>query len=395
MKQLLMHKRNKPISFSDFLSIGWNSNIFLDYCEKCARLRAAIIIEENGSSSGAQQVLDGLLMWIGNKIGEDIQPDFDLLYALKRRIRYVEYPDYTNIGNVPYIYRSEEDFRQEFEDLIREVLCPNTSAAVCFTPACGTKSQAESLLNGYETEKSRIWKSLKMELPEFEGESSLYAWAKEKAEVISQLEELESNINALHWRIEEFENGGEFDPQRNTLYVYQGFIKCMQDNHPISCVNARIKGKDGTPVYLNVNYCSQCKQFFISYSEYQHYRNLYGILIAKIVLVKNGEFTYNADCLAAESPLKLCGYSVAQADGFSEQTRHTLLQDMIQSGILSKPEVIRYLSWFIQMNGQRYGNEIACKKWTNDLAFVRSLGAMQQDTYNIDGIKKYPGYRKL
>ena len=219
-------------------------------------------------------------------------------------------------------------------------------------------------------------------------------FVRRKAQVLTDIESLDYRIYSLLCRIEEFENGGEFDPEKSTLYVYQGFIKCQRDGHPISCVNARIKGEDGNPLYLNVNFCKECKQFFISYSEYQHYRNMYGILIARIVLIKNGGFSYNTDDLAYESPLRLCGYSVAQADALSARTREKLLAELIQSGIMSKPEIIRYLSWFIQMNGQRYGNEIARDKWESDLAFVRNLDMQHQPTHDIEAIKAYHGYGK-
>ena len=144
-----------------------------------------------------------------------------------------------------------------------------------------------------------------------------------------------------------------------------------------------------------MNFCKDCKQFFISYSEYLHYRAMYGILIAKIVMISNGEYSNDIDYLASESPLKLCGYSVSQAEGVSTQSRQELLRNLIQSDIIKKTEVIRYLSWFIQMNGQKFGNELAREKWESDLDYVRNLNMSKQDVHLISGIKVYPGYNKL
>ena len=111
-------------------------------------------------------------------------------------------------------------------------------------------------------------------------------------------------------------------------------------------------------------------------------------------MISNGEYTNNVDYLAQESPLKLCGYSVAQSAGFSAATRQKLLEDMIRANAIRKHEVIQYLSWFIQMNGQKYGNELAKRKWEDDLRFVRNLDISKQDTYTIEKIKPYSEYRK-
>lgn len=217
----------------------------------------------------------------------------------------------------------------------------------------------------------------------------------EKEKALLQIDELDAQIEALQWRLDEFDNGGEFDVTKNVLYVYKGFIKCQRDHHNLICVNAKILSKNGKTIYLNVNYCKDCHQFFISHSEYLVYRSRYGILIAKIVMLTNGEYSNEIDYLAAESPLKLCGYSVSQADGLSTQTRQELLRCLIQSNIINKTEVIRYLSWFIQMNGQKFGNEIAKSKWESDLDFVRDLDISKQDTHQISEIKSYPGFNKL
>ena len=163
----------------------------------------------------------------------------------------------------------------------------------------------------------------------------------------------------------------------------------------MTSVNAKLLTKNGKPIYLNVNYCKDCKQFFISYSEYLHYRAMYGVLIAKIVMISNGEYSSDIDYLAAESPLKLCGYSVSQAEGLTTQARQDLLRELIELDIIKKTEVIRYLSWFIQMNGQKFGNEIARSKWESDLDYVRGLNTTKQDTHLIAEIKPYPGYNKL
>ncbi|MCD8160788.1 MAG: hypothetical protein LUE61_06350 [Clostridiales bacterium] len=93
--------------------------------------------------------------------------------------------------------------------------------------------------------------------------------------------------------------------------------------------------------------------------------------------------------MAEESPLKLCGYNVSQAEGLTESERHYILAKMIHNGIVSKTETIRYLEHFINMNGAKEGNELARSKWKNDLAFVHSYRIDTQPEVYIDSVERY------
>ena len=145
------------------------------------------------------------------------------------------------------------------------------------------------------------------------------------------------------------------------------------------------------PLYTvaNVNLCLECHRFFISYDEYARYLERYKSLLTRIVLVNgNGSELFSGN-FAKASPLKLCGYSVSQSKGFSQQERENLLAGVIHNGIMSKPDVIQYLNWFIKMNGHKTGNSIAKEKWESDLAFVRSLDIKKQTTYTISNVVPY------
>lgn len=393
-------EHDQVIEYGEFCECGWSVGEYLTYCDLIAQLRSALIVEETYENNTPTTATSGdkmiaLLKWVGQACGRSVSPNYDLVYALKRQIRYLEHDEYGDVGDLPYFYRSESDFRYEVEKHLFSILTMHPQEAKLCTPYCSNRSHAVSLQNSLIAEKATIINSLEKHMPLSGGESALYAWARKKEVALLQIDELDAQIGALQWRIEEFDNGGEFDASKNILYVYKGFIKCQRDHHNLTCVNAKIRSKNGKYIYLNVNYCKDCKQFFISYSEYLHYRSMYGILIAKIVMISNGEYSNDIDYLAAESPLKLCGYSVSQAEGLTAQARQDLLRELIQLDIIKKTEVIRYLSWFIQMNGQKFGNEIARSKWESDLDYVRGLNTAKQDTHLIAGIKPYPGHDKL
>lgn len=400
MNHPFYEEHDQAIEYGEFCEYGWSVGEYLTYCDLIAQLRSTLIVEETYESNTPTTATSGgkmvaLLNWVGQSCSRRITPNYDLVYALKRQIRYLEHDEYGDVGDLPYFYRSESDFRYEVEKHLFSILTMHPQEAKLCTPYCSNRSHAVSLQNSLITEKNTIINTLEKHMPHSGGESALYAWARKKEVALLQIDELDAQIGALQWRIEEFDNGGEFDASKNILYVYKGFIKCQRDHHNLTCVNAKLRSKNGKYIYLNVNYCKDCKQFFISYSEYLHYRSMYGILIAKIVMISNGEYSNDIDYLAAESPLKLCGYSVSQAEGLTAQARQDLLRDLIQLDIIKKTEVIRYLSWFIQMNGQKFGNEIARSKWESDLDYVRGLNTAKQDTHLIAGIKPYPGHDKL
>lgn len=400
MKHPFFDVHEQAIEYSKFADCGWSADSYFYYRNLISQLRAALIVDmENSdnefSSEMTRDILNDFLSWAGQACGKKIIPNYDLVYALKRKIRYLEHNEYGDVGDLPYFYRSEADFRHQVEKHLFAILNEHTEEAKFTVPYCSNRSHAVSLQKSLAAEKDAVLSRVERNIPSHGEETALYLWARKKEAALLQLEELDAQLSAVLWRIEEFDNGGEFNPAKNILYVFKGFIKCQRDDHNLVCVNAKIESKNGKYIYLNVNYCKDCKQFFISYSEYLHYRAMYGILIAKIVMINNGEYSNDIDYLAAESPLKLCGYSVSQAEGLSSKMRQDLLRSLIQSDIIKKAEVIRYLSWFIQVNGQKFGNEIARGKWESDLDYVRNLNTSKQDTHLISGIKAYPGYNKL
>lgn len=87
--------------------------------------------------------------------------------------------------------------------------------------------------------------------------------------------------------------------------------------------------------------------------------------------------------LAEASPLKLCGYSVNQNDSYTALQRQYIISSIISRGIMTKGEVIRYLEYFININGKRSGNELALSKWKDDLEFTLQFDASSQESVRI------------
>lgn len=172
------------------------------------------------------------------------------------------------------------------------------------------------------------------------------------------------------------------------LYIHKNMIKCQQDAHNIIPVNAILIGKNEEEITINVNYCTDCKMFFLNYTTYQLYKQQYGIMIGNFCIYEDN-FNSNAYYLSECSPLKLCGYSVNQIDNFSDKERQYIISKIIDRNIMTKPDIIRYLEYFIHMNGKKRGNEIALSKWKSDLEFTLAYAMESQDQYYIADIRKY------
>lgn len=181
----------------------------------------------------------------------------------------------------------------------------------------------------------------------------------------------------------------QFHNMTDTLYIHKGVIKCTRNHHTIICVNAVVQTVTNQSIPLNVNYCTSCKRFFLSYEEYNHYLNKYRTILSKIHFIPCPDSKNFSKFLAEESPLKLCGYSVSQEKGLTKSEREKLLSALITNNIMSKSDIIQYLNWFIQANGQRFGNNIAREKWQSDLAFVRDFNKSAQSNHVISIIKPY------
>lgn len=388
---------DEAIAYREFMDFGWTSDQYFDYCRRCSCVRALLIEEcvlQRKQNDQIQEGIDNLFRWIEEAAGVWFQISYDLVYSLRNQIRYFT-DEEMKLHALPDVFRSEEDFRRILEEHICFSLSDPEPVSVEVAPICETKEKANRLYSELQEEVERIIDSLEdMEL-DFKSQEELYAWARKVASRLESIRELENRMQSLDSRLEELENGAEFDSKINTLYVCKGIIRCERLAHHIMPVVAAIPDINGKIRKLNVNYCLDCKLFFISYSEYMHYIEKYGALIAKFLLVESwqsGDFTSS---LAQESPLKLCGYSASREAGYSREQREYLLSQLMENGVISKPEIIRYLSWFIRVNGERFGNETAREKWKSDLAFTRDYEIHRQEEHPVQDIRRYPGARRI
>ena len=173
-----------------------------------------------------------------------------------------------------------------------------------------------------------------------------------------------------------------------TLYVYKGNIYCRQNKHQIVPATATLYDNCGREILLNVEFCPQCQKYLLGHSSFLQYREKHDILVGKLKMISlTGD--YGDFELAAESPLKLCGYTVSQSLGLSSASRQYILAKIIHDGIMTKLEVVHYLEHFINMNGAKSENKIALEKWYDDLDFVHRYNQEIQPQVYISQIENY------
>ena len=173
-----------------------------------------------------------------------------------------------------------------------------------------------------------------------------------------------------------------FDGYDNVLYIFKGGISCKKKSHIIMPRIGIFASLGGKSIKINIEYCSNCHHYYMSYNEYVYYRDFYGALLGNIEIIEDANY-YDSRFygLADESILHICGYTVSQSMNLSESYRRKILGNIMDRRILDKSRVIEYLKFFINNSKFRSNMKIAVQKWTEDLTWVVN--------YKIDIYKKY------
>ncbi len=174
--------------------------------------------------------------------------------------------------------------------------------------------------------------------------------------------------------------------------VRRSAFKCMHNQHTIKNIEAVVKvmrKRDGTIVDKKVSagFCEECNTYFIMESTFENIKK-YGIPLCRV----SDEKTYLSNSqsndiqMAQESVLMQFGYNVGQNEGLTESIRQRILAIIIDNKILSKPEIIGYLDFFISQRITQHKYEIAISKWEKDKEFVSGYRQGEFTQYGVNAI---------
>lgn len=148
---------------------------------------------------------------------------------------------------------------------------------------------------------------------------------------------------------------------------------CLEKEHTVDRVKAIIpvvkrNSLEVKDYEIEAYFCSTCNRYYILEKDYQRLRNI-GILLCRVT--DPSDVKGNFSSWAAESILKQCGYSVAKNNNLTTKERHVILEFAVETGIMSKDDVLSHLEWLVRQNSSRPSFKEAVSKWNDDIRYLR------------------------
>ena len=184
-------------------------------------------------------------------------------------------------------------------------------------------------------------------------------------------------------------------PQTIHVFAQKNLGKFSADDY--ECVTAMIPySKRSIPVPVTVIHERTTHRYFISDAIYRILQGKYGLPYLRLRTVGRSSGMSGFSELREHSELFLLGYSVDMTKEMDDQDRRELLCNVIDSGIMAKPEVINHLEWLINTRIGMTNMEIALSKWRSDLEFISGYQMDKQRSIWVDSFASlYSGTIKL
>lgn len=163
------------------------------------------------------------------------------------------------------------------------------------------------------------------------------------------------------------------------ICVYRGKGLCYRHDKHMEVVTARmISARSKEHQDLQVYYCPDCDEYYINYDYYREFSLKNGIppltLYDKYSHGMGDDF-YSS--LNQESKLALYGYRVSEIPNMI--ARHNLLEDLIDTELEKKEEIMSHIEWLIRNRPHNYN---AIPMWRADLNYVRNYNKNSQRVVN-------------
>ena len=142
------------------------------------------------------------------------------------------------------------------------------------------------------------------------------------------------------------------------------------------------------PVPIPVYYDKIRRNYFINEATYSLMRQQHGLPYMRLrTAVVNSGHSWGFTGLKRNSELNLLGYSVSATYGMTMNERRKLLSEIIDSGILTKHEIMNHLEWLINTRMGQDHMDNAVGDWKADLIFVSRYQAGTQRTIWVEAFK--------
>lgn len=168
-------------------------------------------------------------------------------------------------------------------------------------------------------------------------------------------------------------------PRSIYVFAHKDIHRFSADNYEsvtamIPCANVSF------PVPITVYYEKSTQQYFINEEIYSHACHKYGLPYLKLHTASfdEGSSGKSFSALKMQSELRLLGYSVSASDGLTISARRDLLKEAMDSGILTKSEIMNHLEWLIHSRSKMSNMDNAIAEWKSDLLFVSEYRVFEQ-----------------
>lgn len=166
------------------------------------------------------------------------------------------------------------------------------------------------------------------------------------------------------------------DPQSKVnVILYDGKLFC----HPgfgegvtalIYCT------RSNSPVRMSIHHCRKCDKYYINATSYHQYARKYGLPMLRLVVRRQAGSVYFNDW-NKESELAAYGYSASENNGAIDSDRQRLLADLVDSGLMTKSEIVAWLEFLIRTR-KNLDSLIVQKRRKDDLEFLNQYHINEQ-----------------
>lgn len=161
--------------------------------------------------------------------------------------------------------------------------------------------------------------------------------------------------------------------RKDLLWVIIGKDTCTGDKHHIMDIRANFEFYNGTTKRIAIRRCANCKQYQVGFEQFERiWKECKSLPKVEIVYI-GADGDIDSSYWNDRSVFSDHGYSVSQEKGLTATQRQQKLKWIIDHGIMSKYDTIRFLRSRISINGMKPENWLARSKWEEDLQYVQSL----------------------
>ncbi len=154
-------------------------------------------------------------------------------------------------------------------------------------------------------------------------------------------------------------------------------FSCRKNGHKYkeitACVTVILSRNRFQEIYLPGWYCEKCKCYYISENDFERIDRI-GAIVAQVYSEKEwrekGRAYRSFSDLSEESILHKLGYNVNAADNLSDAVRQDILASAVDFNLITRREVIDFLTWMINTRSNNDRMQTAIGKWETDLRFI-------------------------